>query len=85
MVSGERFNVQAGGKSAIWVKVANVTPSCEITWAGKKLDSYVNAEAGAIAADVPDELFKEEGNFAIKVVDKNNGKVSQTVGISVKK
>ena len=85
IVSGEKFNVQAGGKSAMWIKVANVTPSCEITWAGKKLDSYVNAEAGAIAADVPDELFKEEGNFAIKVVDKNNGKVSQTVGISVKK
>lgn len=84
IVPGERFNVQAGGKSAMWVKVANINSSCEIIWAGKKLDSYVNAETGVIAADVPDELFQAEGSFSINVADIKNGKTSQRVPISIK-
>jgi len=68
VTAGQRFNVQANGQSAVWLKLSrNAPPHSAIVFRGQKLQSAI--EGSVMTALVPDALLQEPGEADMYVIN----------------
>ena len=80
--TGEGFNVQPNGESAIWTITENATKTTVIVWGGTQLHSTFGTAKG-VTAVVPKELYSKPGQFEVHLLDTKTGKKSNGLGFTV--
>lgn len=80
--SGQDFNVQPNGVSAMWVETENATKATVVVWEDKQLRTVIG-NPNAVSAYVPKELYVKPGRFNIFLLDTQTGAKSNTVVVTV--
>lgn len=81
---GEVFNKQPEGEAALWFIVDGLkNTSSKVIWGKTPLPTAIYLDKNLATANVPDELFKKEGNFEIYILDPENNIKSNKVIFSI--
>lgn len=77
IISGQPFNVQPDGLSAMWIELSSPTSTNSVVvFRGKKLNSSVNGKI--VTAVVPNDLFENAGKAEFYVLDESSLASRQT-------
>jgi hypothetical protein len=82
--SGQDFNMQPSGMSAIWVNAENATPTTVVVLGGERLRSIINADGSLVTAGVPRHLYAKKGEYPLYLLDPITGKKSSEIKFVVK-
>lgn len=80
--TGQDFNVQPEGASALWVEAENATKTTVVVWGEKQLQSAVRVP-DLVTAAVPKELYSKPGKFQISLLDTQTGSKSNNMVFTV--
>jgi hypothetical protein len=80
--TGQGFNPQAHGESAMWAKVQNATDTTVIMWGETKLPTFKQAE-GFLTVPVSKGLYAKAGQYNIYLLDTKTGAKSNSLVFTV--
>ncbi len=81
--SGEKFNQQPDGQSAVWIVGKHFSPYAVIVWNGKELVTVKNTKRSVLTASVPDECYAAPGRYSLFIKDTLTGKQTEPVYFQV--
>lgn len=78
--AGHKFNEQADGLPAIWIRIGCYPPETVVVFNGVELPTTLRPDEGLITANFPDPtLYESAGNFELALMDHRSGQ-TQPVG-----
>jgi hypothetical protein len=81
--TGQGFNVQPNGASAMWFKAENATKTTVAVWGESQLNTtYVNP-TGLTAFVVPKGLYSKPGQIQIYLLDTKTGAKSNSLAFTI--
>ena len=81
--TGQGFNVQPNGESAMWFKAENATKTTVAVWGETQLNTtYVNPKE-LTAFVVPKELYSKAGQIQIYLLDTKTGAKSNSIVFTI--
>jgi hypothetical protein len=83
--AGQPFNVQPDGRSAIWARTENATPTTVLVMKETVLESpFVQADGKLVTAGVPKALYEQPGEYPVFLLDQQTQEKSNEVKFVVK-
>lgn len=81
--SGEKFNQQPDGRSAVWIVGVNFNRHAVIIWNGKELLTFQDPQDTVLTASVPDKWYANPGQYPLFIKDTRTGKQTEPVYFQV--
>lgn len=81
VLSGQDFNIQTNGESAIWLKIAGNSNSIVVKFNEKNLNAF--SKDDLLTCNIPKELYQEPGEHKIYLKDESTGLTSNVVVFTV--
>jgi hypothetical protein len=83
-LSGQDFNLQPSGKSALWFKVnGNISKSMHLRWDDHELNVSVNFHKRVVSVYIPKQLYKKPGKHTLYLINNNDKCYSNKVEFNV--
>ncbi len=81
--TGQAFNVQPNGESAMWFKAENATKTTVAVWGETRLDTTYVSPTELTALIVPKELYSKPGQIQIYLLDTKTGAKSNSLTLTI--
>jgi hypothetical protein len=81
--TGQGFNVQPNGESAIWFKTENATRTTVAVWGETRLITTYVSPTELTALVAPKELYSKPGQIQIYLLDTNTGAKSNSLTLTI--
>lgn len=83
-ITGQKFNIQPSGKSALWFKVnGNHSKALSLKWDDLNLYVKVNITTGMVSAYIPNYLFENTGKHTLYLINTKDNSSSNKVFFNV--